>query len=63
MYELTEKDKSSGGDKKLEKSADWNGPIKERSCTDVLFILVSYYYLVLLLLLNKHETKSFLHLV
>lgn len=39
MYELTEKDKSSGGDKKLEKSADWNGPIKERSCTDVLFIL------------------------
>lgn len=39
MYELSEKDKESGGDKKLEKSADWDGPVKDRSCTDCLFIV------------------------
>ena len=41
MYELSEKDKGNGADKKLEKSADWNGPIKNRSCADPIFILVS----------------------
>ena len=43
MFELSEKDKENGGEKKLEKSADWDGPIKDRSCTDCLFIVVSIY--------------------
>ena len=60
MYELSEKDKESGGDKKLEKSADWDGPVKDRSCTDCLFIVVSIYILYMYVYRSMERERPYL---